>query len=205
MQHFDYTIKDVPALNWEMRHIDRFFTNALTLDDWLHAAKYLQQSLTDNIIAQSVRQLPAPVYEVSGKELIEKLKSRRDKLHEYAKDYYRFLATEVVIPGSNDREYFDVKRLDSGKTEVAVYRISDKGETEAAPYYRRTFLPGETKEIRIFGKDGHDEYNVKEGSNKITVNVFDTTPAYKYNGTNTATKVLVLIYLITITTGCMQE
>jgi hypothetical protein len=180
MQDFDHTIKDVPALNWEMRHIDRFFTNALALDDWLLAAKDLQRSLTDTVIAQSLRQLPAPVFEVSGKELIEKLKSRRDKLHEYAADYYRFLATEVVIPGSNEREYFDVKRLDAGKTEVAVFRISEKGETEAEPYYRRTFIPGETKEIRIFGKDGHDEYNVKEGSKKIKVNVFDTTPAYKY-------------------------
>lgn len=180
MQHFDYTIKDVTALNWEMRYIDRFFTNAMTLDDWMAAAKSLQQSLTDDVIAQSVRQLPPSIYEVSGQELIDKLKLRRDKLPEYAKEYYLFLAREVVIPGSDAREYFDVKRLDAGKTEVSVYRIDDKGETEKTPYYRRTFIPGETKEIRIFGKDGHDEYNMKDAPGKIKVNMFDTTPAYKY-------------------------
>jgi hypothetical protein len=180
MQHFDYKVKNIQDLNWEMRHIDRFFTSELTLDVWMKAAHSLQQALTDTVIAQSVRQLPPDIFNISGREIIEKLKSRRDQLPEFAKEYYEFLSKEVELPGTEGREYFEVKTLDAGKTDVAIYRIDAKGHTEKTPYYHRIFLPSETKEIRLFGGKGHDEYNVKLQSKAIQVSTYDTTPAYKY-------------------------
>jgi hypothetical protein len=180
MQHFDHKVKNIEDLNWEMRYIDRFFTNALSWNDWQRAATELQQALTDTVIAQSVRQLPPEIFNVSGRELIDKLKSRRAQLPEFARDYYLFLSSEVFVPGTKQNEYFDIKEIDGRKTEIAIYRINDKGETEAQPYYHRIFDPAETKQIRIFGVDGHDEYNVKNGSKAIKVQVNDTTPAYKY-------------------------
>jgi hypothetical protein len=180
MQHFDHKIKNIEDLNWEMRYIDRFFTNALTGDDWQRAATELQQALTDDVIEQSIRQLPPAIYNVSGQELIDKLKSRRKQLPEFAKQYYLFLSPEVFVPGTKENEYFEVKETDGGNTEVAIYRISDKGETESQPYYRRVFNPSETKQIRLFGIDGHDEFNVKNNSKAIKIQVSDTMPSYKY-------------------------
>lgn len=180
MENFDYTIKDVRKFNESARHMDRFFTNSLTQDDWLAAAHGLQQSLTDSVIAQSIRQLPQAIYNISGKELIEKLKSRRDQLPGFATAYYRFLSKEVAIAGSNRKEYIDVKELDSGKTAIAIYRVNDNGQKENDPYFQRVFRPGETKEVRIFGINGQDEYHVEKSSKAIKLNVYDTTPSYKY-------------------------
>src|SRR4051812_12306974 len=84
MQNFDSEIKDVKMLNYEERNMDRFFTNKMTLDDWLRAAHIIQQTLTDKIIERSVQRLPPEIFAVSGNELITKLKSRRDHLAKYA-------------------------------------------------------------------------------------------------------------------------
>jgi hypothetical protein len=180
MQNFDHNFKDIRSLNTAAKDMDRFFTNSLSQQDWLEVATSLQQALTDTVIAQSVRQLPPEIFNVSGKDMIEKLKSRRDKLPSVARDYYRFLAMEVCVPGTGQREFFDVKRIDSDKTQVAVYRFNEQGQKETDPYYRRTFAKGETGEIRIFGENGQDEYNIEKQARSIKVSVYDTTPNFKY-------------------------
>ena len=57
IQQFDHTIEDVTAT--ERRFLDRFLTNKLTLEQWLTQARALQQSLTDNVIESSIKQMPA--------------------------------------------------------------------------------------------------------------------------------------------------
>ena len=170
MQDFDHKVGDMKALNWEQRYIDRLFTNELELEDWMNAAKSLQESLTDDVIKESVQGLPPEIYIVSGEEIIEKLKSRRKQLPDIVNDYYPFIAEEVEIPGTRDREYFEVKRLDGGKLSVFVYRIKKTGEKEDKPYYQRTFIPSETREIRLYGIKDEDIFKI-EGSDKIITRV----------------------------------
>ena len=153
---FDYTIPNVTVT--ERRFLDRFLTNKLTLEQWETGAKSLQQALTDTVIAQSIRQLPAEIFAIQGLEMIEKLKSRRNHLVEYANDYWHFLAKEVEIVGSKKTEFFEVKRSDY-ETMINVYRNKD-GAIASAPFYSRTFNNGETKEIRLFGLSGKDVYNI---------------------------------------------
>ena len=170
MQHFDHKVGNMKAFNWEQRYLDRFFTNELEFEDWMKAAKSLQESITDEVIIESVKGLPPEIYSVSGQELIEKLKSRREQLPDIVRDYYPFIAEEVEITGTEDREYFEVKRLDSGKLALSVYRIKKSGEKENKPYYQRNFIPSETKEIRLFGIKEEDIFMI-EGSDKIITRV----------------------------------
>jgi len=179
MQNFGHNVKNIEQLNWEMRYMDRYFTNSLSWQDWERAVHELQRALTDTVIATSVRGLPPEIFALSGQELIDKLKSRREQLPRFAREYYRFISPEVFIPGSAENEYFEVKEMD-GKTQVSVYRISEEGETEKEPYYQRIFDPSETKKIRLFGNDGHDEFNIPQGNNAIKILVSDTTPPYSY-------------------------
>jgi hypothetical protein len=170
MQNFDYRYKNIKTFNWESRNFDRFFANEMTSDDWQNAAKSLQQSLTDEVITQSIHQLPPEIFAVSGNELIDKLKVRRNKLVDVATEYYLFIAKEVEIVGSKEREYFDVNRDNTGETTVSVFRIH-KGEKENEPYYHRIFKPNETKEIRIYGIGGEDVFNVRGNSKAITIRI----------------------------------
>jgi len=170
LQTFDYTIQDINEFNFPARNLDRRLLNELSLDQWRSTATDLQQLLTDDIIETSIKQMPPEVFPISGNEIIAKLKSRRDHLLEYATEYYKFLAKEVDITGSQKNELFEIKRLNNEKTSVAVYKITKEGKIKKTPFYSRTFNNKETKELRLYGLAGNDKYNI-DGEVKKTIRV----------------------------------
>lgn len=165
IQHFDGQINDVNGLNANGMHLDRNFTTRLTLQDWLKVAEELQDSLTDGVIAAAFREMPDRVYNLSGKETVTFLKKRRAGLKKYATDYYHFLTREVNITATNRREIVEVTRQDDQQTQVIVYGLNKQGQKKEI-IYERIFLSSETKEIRIYGLDGDDVFNVKGKTNK---------------------------------------
>lgn len=172
MEGFKENIKDVKTFNFPARNLDRRMANAVGLDVWTNAAKELQESLTDQVIEHAIRQLPPEIYSVSGAEIIRKLKARRKQLVEFAQDYYKFLAEEVDIPGSEKHERFVITRLNDQETKVSIYKIKKTGEVETTPSYERTFNRNETKEIRLYGIAGNDTWEVNgEDRNKIMVRI----------------------------------
>jgi hypothetical protein len=171
MQHFDHRIGDPVALNFEQRNIDRFFTNELERNHWIEIAKNLQELLTPAVIETSVRGLPPEIFNISGNELIEKLNSRIQQLPDVAASYYDFLAEEVEVVGSSEREFFKVSSDTNGQTTVSVFRMDEQGKAEASPYYNRTFKPSETREIRLFGIGGEDNYDVRHLVSQIRLRI----------------------------------
>jgi hypothetical protein len=172
LQTFDNEIKNIKWYNYPAYEIDKRFTNSLSLQSWLSATLSLQNVVTDSVIENAVRQMPSEIFDISGKEIIRKIKSRRDHLTVYAKEYYTFLARNIEIPGTKESELFKVTRLNNDSTLVNVYRITKDGETGILPWYSRTFLNKETHEIRLYGIGGNDIFQVmgvaKKGI-KITV------------------------------------
>ena len=157
-QSFKDHISNVKTLNYEERGLDRVFTNELSRDEWITIAKNLQKALTDNIIETAVKKLPPEVYSFSGRKITRYLKSRRNQLVKYAKQYYLFLSKEVEIIGTKEDDYFEVKRLNDSETIVNIYKIKKDGDKKVKPYYSRTFFSNETNEVRLFGVSGNDIY-----------------------------------------------
>jgi len=170
MQNFDYDFGDVRLLNMEEKSFDRFFTNELNRSDWINSAKELQATLTDEVIEHSVRQLPVEIYNVSGEELVAKLKSRLKKLPDVASTYYSFIAKQVEVIGTSEREFFELNSTPSGELSVAVYRMV-KNAKEDRPYYQRIFKPGETSEVRVFGIGGEDQFMIRNANGKIRIRI----------------------------------
>jgi len=160
LQSFAATIKYINSYNYPARNLDRRMANEVTLQQWLEQANELKALLTDRVIESAVRQMPPEVFSISGELIISKLKSRRDHLDKYANEYYLFIAKEVDIPASNDNELIDVKRLSDDATSVNIYPLKKNGEPHKKPSYSRVFYGKETKEIRIYGIDGEDHYQV---------------------------------------------
>jgi hypothetical protein len=158
-QGFDHEFVWVPGFNFNGRHFDRDFMNEPSLDVWLETADSLQQRLTDKVIDDAIKSWPAEIYQHRGDEIVAKLKSQRDNLTDYARSQYLFLAKKVNVEGSNKREYFKVERLDDEHTRVRVYKTTKKKKKEKK-IYDRTFLGSETKEIRLYGLGGKDEFKV---------------------------------------------
>lgn len=158
-ESFDNNIKDVKKYNFPARHLDRRMANETTLNDWMNAATSLQKSLTDGVIRNAIQQLPPEVYAKSGEALIQTLEARRSHLQDWARDYYLFLARHVDVPGSKQKEVFEVNRLNNDETSVKVYAVND-GLQSDQPFYNRTFKTSETKDIRLYGIEGEDVYRV---------------------------------------------
>ena len=148
------------GLVFQARNLDRRLLNELTLEDWLKTAEKMQDQLTDDVIEAAVYDMPKQIADISGNTIIAKLKSRRDKLPEFAKNFYAILAKEVDIVGTNKPEKFEVERLNNDETKVTVHSLSNKGK-EKDKYYQRVFKHSETKEIRLYGLAGRDEFEIK--------------------------------------------
>jgi hypothetical protein len=134
-QSFKDNLTNVKTFNYEERNLDRFFANQLSLNDWQGLAKELESSLTDAVIEAAVKQLPPEIFPISGNKIIATLKARRSHLNEWATEYYKFIAKEVDVVGSNRKEFFEINRRDK-ETAVSIYGTSKEGARKGKPFIR---------------------------------------------------------------------
>ncbi|MCY7420160.1 MAG: BamA/TamA family outer membrane protein [Chitinophagaceae bacterium] len=160
LQSVDYTIKNIRGYNFQARHLDRLLANEPTLEVWTSIAKDLQLRLTDNIIIESIKQLPPEVYNLSGPVLTAMLISRRDRLVQFAEEYYAVLAKDVEITGSENKEQFEVTGMGTD-TKVEIFDLDSTGAKKEKAFYSRVFHSTETKEIRLYGIGNKDNFVVQ--------------------------------------------
>jgi len=156
---FDYEIKDVVGLGIQGMKFDRTFLTRMEKQDWVRAADSMRLSFSDEVIESAFTAWPKEIYQIDGPEIIAKLKARRDKLSLYAEQYYEELAKNVDIRGTDGDDYFKVERIHDDSTRVRRYKGSKIGKKEQ-PSYERTFITGETKEIRLYGLDEEDTFEL---------------------------------------------
>lgn len=159
-QGFKTYYPDINGFNFNARYFDRFFLHALEEKQWTAAVADIQRALSDSVIEIAVQEFPEPVYALEGKEVIEKLKARRNALPVEALKYYRFLARKVEVPGSDKRDFFEIKHLENGRLETKITKIKKDGSLEEQPFYHRVFEPGVTNELRLYGRGGEDVFLV---------------------------------------------
>jgi len=146
-------------LPYQSIDMDHFFLNELTWEDWEKEVKYVQEHLTDPSIEQGMKWLPPSIYEQMAPSLIKNIKSRRDDLMQTARWWFKNLAHTVTIVATQKENLIQVERLSNQETKVAIYEISKDGERQKI--YERSFDNEVTKEIRIFGLEGDDEFVVE--------------------------------------------
>ncbi len=164
-QGFDYDLKNPAGFMFNARYFDRSFLSEMDRQDWQKSVNTLQQNMTDSVIAKALSVWQDTVYQLIGDEIASKLKVRREKLGDFAMEYYEFLAHEVNVVGSNKKDYFKVNRLDNGETRVRVFKITSKS-LESKLLYDRTFHMSETNEIRLYGLKGQDIFEIFGEVNK---------------------------------------
>jgi hypothetical protein len=169
LKGFRDKIPDPQHLAMSAKDIDRAFLTELDKKDWDSAITSFTRGIPDSAIRQSVRKLPAEIYAIDGETITSKLISRRDHLPAAALKHYKFLAKSVNVLGSNNVEHFKV--FDEND-KIRVQVLAKIKEDTSFVMYDRLFDPGETKEIRLYGFNGNDVFQVdatKMGSTFIRV------------------------------------
>jgi len=172
IESFDGNLNNVKRFNTPGRPLDRPLTNELTKDDWISIAKELQSELTDEVIEKGMHQLPPELFSIHGQKIIDQLKSRRNELDKYAREYYAFLSHHVEIAGSQKRELFQINRINDKETQVSIYKITKEGKVKDKPYFSRKFYDSETNEVRIYGLESTDVFKVvgqQKGGVKVRI------------------------------------
>lgn len=160
LEGFNPEVRWVEGFNFNGRYFDRTYLTELKKEDWLAMADTIRHKLNDEVIAQALKAWPQEIYDLDAEAINYKIKSRRDKLPQYALDYYLFLAEKVNVLGSDKHERFEVKRLNDEETLVTVYKTKKEGDI-VKKIYERTFYRSETKEIRLYGFEGYDQFYIE--------------------------------------------
>jgi hypothetical protein len=159
---------------WESfnaRYFDRYFLIEKTREDWVRIATDIQTSMTDDVIEAALREWPDEIYDLDGPQIKARLIERRANLVDITVRHYEYISKVVSIPGSDEEEVFDVERMENGDTRVCVYTRSKKGKKKDK-VFDRTFIKGETKEIRLYGLNGKDEFKLDgEASKGINIRI----------------------------------
>ena len=102
---FEKEIKHMPGLVYPN---DVYFLTNTPVEIFTAEAKKLQDLLTDDAIADAFKVWPKNIAEQNSKEITEKIKSRRDNLVEYAKEFHRIINERELLnkplKGSEDIE-----------------------------------------------------------------------------------------------------
>ena len=176
-------IRNLKWLNLAGYTLDKAFINKAHWEDWKAQAERIQQELSDEKIASAFASLPQDTQDASIKNIIQKLKLRRDNLVNIAKDYYHYFKKFETLIGTEDDDHFLITRKPKGLTQI---QISDK---EGKNLFDNTYDIKNTRQIWIYGLDGDDEFKiVGDGDSYINLKIMggEEHDIYDFENTHNA-------------------
>lgn len=169
--NFGYNYPRIRGATFNGRELDRRLLESLDRPVWDSVAHDLQRRLTDPVIDSAVRRLPVQEFRLAGDNLIYWLRHRRDELPEVAERFYRYLAEEAELHGTDQADRVTVTREAGQRGEVTVL-LESPGNGGMIRQARRTFRPSDTDEVRIYLHGGDDSVHVAgDGEGKIRIRI----------------------------------
>ncbi|HEY6171987.1 MAG TPA: hypothetical protein VIX80_07005, partial [Candidatus Kapabacteria bacterium] len=156
----------IADLTWSGRHQDRRFLSSLEKPVWDSLKTFILSKLTDELIEESVKQLPPEMFEKEGEKMIKMMRSRRDKFATAIDEYYTNMVRYVDVYGSEKNEFAEISRVNDDSVSIMLFkRDKDNGGKKGAPFFTRTFDRNDTREIRLYLEDGDDFAKVEGNVN----------------------------------------
>jgi hypothetical protein len=181
LTRFETHYPDLAKLTYSTHILDRRLLTRLTRQEVAAEAARLQAAITDSVIAAAVAGMPPEYAALSGAEVAATLRARRDRLPVIAADFYYWLASEVDVRGTDERDLVEIERRADGSVHVRIRALPDGtagGMPDDAPadapadavpdyaaadpplFYERVFVPDETREIRVHLLGGDDRARI---------------------------------------------
>ncbi len=165
MQEYDDDIKNVKKFNISPYPLDIALINQSTYTNWETQVNFLQQHITDNIIDGAFNLLPEEINSETTTEIKSKLKKRLKNLPEIAKAYYEHIEKYAIVKGTDKDNWFDIERLENGKTSIKIYNIKD--DEKGSLIHDKIYSKEKTKEIWIYGLDDKDVFVVNGNAKNV--------------------------------------
>ncbi len=163
LQNFDGEMKDIRWASWNGKYFDMNFLGEAEKEDWLREAKFIKENVTDAIIEEAFMDVPEAARNERWKSMIEKVKSRRDNIIQYAAEAYAYNSHKVDVLGTAQKDYFEIIRAESTTT---VKGFALKKGKKKKKFFERTFENDITNEIHLYGFEEEDEFHLSGESKK---------------------------------------
>ena len=137
-------------ITWSGRALDRKFLTGLEWSEWEAVAADLQRRLTDDVIREAVGTMPEAYHDRVGAFMLRALTQRRDDLTRQARDFYDLLVRNVDVFGTDEEEYALIEWLEEDQVRVRLWEKDRDEQPRGDAFYDRTFLGGETRDVRIY-------------------------------------------------------
>ncbi|HEY6901067.1 MAG TPA: hypothetical protein VI233_10505, partial [Puia sp.] len=194
LQGFRPKARNIKTFNFNARNFDRNYLNELSEKDWREDAERVSALMTDSLIESSLHRQPAEIQSYSMNSIIAKLKERRKYYVGDMMTYYRFLSRQVEIFGSDKNELFDVERKGDDSVTVTVYKLGKDGKP-GKEIYGRTFVSEVTRELRLYGMGGDDQFRTHgQGGGRIVVRIIGGAGNDRYQNEAASAAVKTKIY-----------
>ncbi|HEX2211484.1 MAG TPA: BamA/TamA family outer membrane protein, partial [Longimicrobium sp.] len=144
--------RDLPGLLHLPSGLDRQLLVDLDRRAWDSVTASVRARITDDVIARAVREMPREYQPVGADELAEAMRFRRDRLDQASRFFYDWVSGDADVHATDEAERAEVERLADGSVDVRLFASRDA----RTPYFRRRFVPGETREIRLYLHGGDD-------------------------------------------------
>jgi hypothetical protein len=147
------------------REFDRSHLVDLSPAQWDSVVAFIQQRLTDQVIADAIAQLPEAHQQLSGDIIAAGIRARRDGLADIARQYYLMVNGDAEVFASDENERAEIQRNADGTVDVRIWREGAGAESttngQHSPAFERRFYPADTDEIRVFMERGNDRVVVR--------------------------------------------
>jgi hypothetical protein len=170
-QSYDDTYPGMKGLTWNGRDQDRRLLAGLEKQVFLEVAAELKAAISDAVIENAVRRMPAEYVESDAARLTHDLRGRRDRLAEAADRYYLHLADKVKLYLTDASEIVEVERANEHDARVRVWARGADGQPLGEPVVSRTLHDGETSEVQVYLAGGDDRVSTLGNANGIVLRV----------------------------------
>ena len=137
-------------ITWSGRALDRKFLTGLEWSEWEAIASDLQRRLSDDVIREAVGRMPEAYYDRVGDFMLRALTQRRDDLIRQARGFYDLLVRNVDVFGTDEEEYALIEWLEEDQVRVRLWEKDRDEQPRGDAFYDRTFLGGETRDVRLY-------------------------------------------------------
>ena len=170
-QDFDKITENMPSLAFNARILDRVLMSNSVWEDWQRQIDSLKTLLTNERIDKAVLKFPKEIQPLISDKTAEILKARLENLEPMARELYLFLAKEVSITGTNEKDLFIINVPTDTTISITSFHLKNKTE-KGNEIYSRDFSSSETKIIRIYGFDKKDHFLINgNAKNKIKLSI----------------------------------
>ncbi|RZM21731.1 MAG: hypothetical protein EOO88_31770, partial [Pedobacter sp.] len=180
LQGFTARIPKAKFSLFKTQFVHQHMADQFSLEEWMQITKTFTAAITDSVIDDAFRHLPASAYALRGKELAEIMKLRRDNMPKAMEGFYKFINRRLDIEATDKNEFVEITGTEDGGLHISIKKINKDGEVKDI-LMAKNYDPSITKEIRLYLQNGDDSVILNNTTSRIKLRIIGGRGDKDYN------------------------